>query len=310
MVNTKSADQESVIFSCLATVDWACARTHASLRILLAHMECPFHSGPLRLPFWRRRVAWAVLLTLCLCSSTYAQGPTTGSSEGNPQVTPTQPSSPQATIDLAPKRLLNSIWTDQKAMWTSPFRMNRRQWVTIALPLAAGTAALIATDEDAAKWLPNTADQVKWSQRVSNIGAAYTLGGLVGGTMLGGWKAQNAEVFDMGRSSARALADSIIINYALKFATGRERPLENDGQGRFWKGSNSFPSGHAMNSFAVAMVIARHPKSPTWLKVTSLAVATTVSLSRWGARKHFPSDIFVGGVLGGLIGNYVATHPR
>jgi membrane-associated phospholipid phosphatase len=56
------------------------------------------------------------------------------------------------------------------------------------------------------------------------------------------------------------------------------------------------------------MVIARDPDTPKWLKVTACSVATAVSLSRSGGQKHFPSDIFTGSVLGGLIGNYVATH--
>ncbi len=165
-------------------------------------------------------------------------------------------------------------------------------------------------DEDAAKWLPNTDDQVKWSKRVSQIGTIYTLGGIVGGTMLAGKKKNDQELFNVGKSSARALVDSIIINYGLKFATGRERPLENDGQGRFWKGSDGFPSGHAMDSFAVATVIARSPKTPMWLKITSYTVATAVSLSRLGVRRHFPSDIYAGAILGSLVGNYVATHQE
>jgi len=261
-------------------------------------------------PGWCKRLACAVLV-LCFCRPTYAQETGTATPETKEPAAATQPKSPQGLVEeSAPKQFLKSIWTDQKTMWTSPFHMSRRQWFTIALPLAAGTAALIATDERAAKGLPNTEDQIKWSQRVSNFGAAYTLGGVVGGTMLIGWKAKNPEVFDLGRSSARALADSIIINYALKFAFARERPLENSGQGRFWKGSDGFPSGHAMDSWAVAMVVARNRKAPTWLKVTTCTLATGVSLSRLGVRRHFPSDVLVGSVLGGLIGNYVATHPR
>jgi membrane-associated phospholipid phosphatase len=253
---------------------------------------------------------WIILLVFCFCGLSYGQEPAGGSPETTAPTDATPPKSTQAANDSVPKQFLKDIWTDQKAMWTSPFHMNRRQWATIALPLAAGTAALIATDQDAANWLPNTPDQVKWSKRVSNIGAAYTLGGMVGGTLLVGWKSHDSQISDIGRSSARALVDSVIVSYALKFATARERPTQNDGQGRFWKGSNSFPSAHAMDSWAVAMVVARNRKSPTWLKVTSCALATAVSLSRWGARKHFPSDILVGGVLGGLIGNYVATHPH
>jgi hypothetical protein len=285
------------------------AEMNAPLRVLSACAELPLHLRVQHIRQWRRKLACIVLLVFCFCGPTYSQE-TGGTPQTQEPVPAAQPSSGGLVKESAPKEFLKSIWLDQKAMWTSPFHMNRRQWLTIALPLAAGTAALIATDEEAAKGLPNTEDQVKWSQRVSNFGAAYTLGGVVGGTMLVGWKAHNPEIFDLGRSSARALADSIIINYALKFATARERPLENDGQGRFWKGSDGFPSGHAMDSWAVAMVVVRNRKAPTWLKVTSGTLATAVSLSRVGVRRHFPSDVLVGSVVGGLIGNYVATHPR
>jgi membrane-associated phospholipid phosphatase len=255
--------------------------------------------------------AWLACLVLLSTSPVFSQSPGEPPQTTTPPLPQTEPNPPQQPAkDLAPKAFLKDIWGDQKAIWSTPFRMNRRQWLTIALPLAAGTAALIATDEDAAKWLPNTPDQVKWSNRVSNIGTVYTLGGIVAGTILAGKKTRDPQMVDLGRSSAQALVDSIIVNTAIKYMTARERPLENDGQGRFWKGGNSFPSGHAMDTWAVAMVVARHPRSPTWLKVTSCTIATAVSLSRWGARKHFPSDILVGGVFGGLIGNYVATQPR
>jgi membrane-associated phospholipid phosphatase len=186
--------------------------------------------------------------------------------------------------------------------------MNDGKAATIAvLPLMVGAAALIPTDKQAAKWLPNTPDQVKWSKRVSQFGAIYTLGGAVGGLMLLGKKKDEPEMFATGRASARAVINAVVINYGMKFAFARERPLDNDGQGRFFKGGESFPSGHAMGTWALTLVIARS-KSPKWFKISTCAVATAVSFSRWGARKHFPSDILAGSVLGGLVGNYVATH--
>ncbi len=205
---------------------------------------------------------------------------------------------------------LRDVWTDQKKIWTSPSRIKQRQLFTIVVPLAAATAGLIATDERAGRLLPNTPDQVRWSNRTSKIGAVYTLGGMVGGLMIVGGIRHEPEVVNMGRASAEAFVSSVIVNYAIKGMTARERPDQNDGQGRFWKGGASFPSGHSMNSWAVATAVARSPKCPKWLAITSYSVAGIVSLSRWGARKHFPSDILVGGVLGGLIGDYVARRPR
>ena len=65
-----------------------------------------------------------------------------------------------------------------------------------------------------------------------------------------------------------------------------------------------------MNSWAAAVAIARSRDCPKWLAITSYAMATGVSISRWTAHKHFVSDVVVGGVMGGLIGNYIATRPR
>jgi membrane-associated phospholipid phosphatase len=123
-------------------------------------------------------------------------------------------------------------------------------------------------------------------------------------------KGKRPEVSHVGRNAGEAFFSSFLTNYALKGLTQRERPDHGNGDGKFWQGGQSFPSGHAMNSRAVAIAVARTPKCPKWLAITSYAVAKTVSLSRWSARKHFLSDILVGGVLGGSIGNYVARRPH
>jgi membrane-associated phospholipid phosphatase len=217
--------------------------------------------------------------------------------------------------DQEPKRsmvgqFVSDIWTDQVAIWTSPFRMKRRQALTIALPLAAATAGLIATDSRTSKWLPNTPDQVNWSQRFSEFGAIYTLGLVTGGPMIGGKIIGRPDYTRIGRNAAEALVSSVITNYAIKGIAGRERPNAGKGAGQFWQGGQSFPSGHTMNSWAVAMAIARTPNCPRWFAITSYVMATAISASRFSANKHFASDILVGGVVGGLIGNYVAKRHR
>jgi len=132
----------------------------------------------------------------------------------------------------------------------------------------------------------------------------------VGGAMLYGRVKGNSGWQKIGISASQALVDSFIVGTTLKYTTARERPTSNDGEGRFWKGGDSFPSGHTMYSFAVAMTIVRSRQAPKWLKVTSLGISAAVGLARWGAERHFPSDVFVGGMLGGLIGNYVGALRR
>jgi membrane-associated phospholipid phosphatase len=207
-------------------------------------------------------------------------------------------------------QFFRDIWTDQKAIWASPFRMNRKQVFTIALPLAAATAGFIATDSETGSYLSNSSDQVRWSQRIANFGAIYTLGFITGGMLAGGKVVHKPRYTNVGRIAAEALVSSVLTNYALKAITQRERPDQGDGDGRFWAGGQGFPSGHAMTSWAVAIALARNPQCPKWLAYTSYFMATIISVSRWSAHKHFPSDILAGGVLGGLIGNYVARRPR
>jgi len=152
---------------------------------------------------------------------------------------------------------------------------------------------------------------VRYSTYVSRAGAAYVLAGAVAAPLFGGMLADKPGATSIGRSGAEALADSAIVTYVLKPVFWRERPTAAGGKGRFWHGKdNSFPSGHSLMSFAVATAVARNRRTLKWLAVTAYTAAAAVSLSRWTARKHFPSDVFAGAVFGGLIGNYVATRPR
>jgi hypothetical protein len=206
--------------------------------------------------------------------------------------------------------IAKNVWNDQKRIWTTPARMNSRQWLTIAAPFAGVTAGLIATDEKAMTLLPNTPDQILWCGRVSDLGALYSLGGFSAGILLTGKLTKKNWLFQVGQGSTEALIDSVIVSYSIKYGTARERPTQNDGEGRFWKGGDSFPSGHSQDTWAVATSIARTRNCPTWIAIASYSVAGAVSLSRWGAEKHFPSDIVVGAVFGWFIGNHVARRPR
>ena len=71
--------------------------------------------------------------------------------------------------------------------------------------------------------------------------------------------------------------------------------------------SDSIPSGHAIESWAFARVIAsEYPNKLT--QVGLYAFATAVSISRVTSRRHFPSDTLVSSVFGYLIGGYVVRH--
>src|SRR5712692_2681108 len=190
------------------------------------------------------------------------------------------------------KEFAKNVILDQKKIWTSPFRMTRAnaKWWLI---FGGATAALIATDHRGSQQLPNTGDQVAFSRRISRLGAEYTLVPIAGGFYLSGILARQSKLSDTGFLGAEALVDGLIVSEVLKVATGRQRPIEGDGGGHFFHGSDAFPSGHTIGSFALASVIAHQYHDNKAIVILAYGLATVVGASRFSARQHSASDIVV-----------------
>jgi membrane-associated phospholipid phosphatase len=205
------------------------------------------------------------------------------------------------------RKLLLNILLDQKDIFTSPFRMNRdnAKWWLLS---GAVTAGLIAADHHIANSLENSNGQVKWGGRISQIGAAYTLVPLVAGYYGFGVIADHAKAREIGVLGTESLLDSLIVAGVLKEVFRRDRPDGRD-PGEFWAGGSSFPSGHAIQAWSIASLVSHEYKHQPVVGIIAYSLAATVSASRVAARKHFASDIFVGGAMGWFIGRYVyETH--
>jgi membrane-associated phospholipid phosphatase len=205
------------------------------------------------------------------------------------------------------RKLLLNILLDQKEIFTSPFRMNRRNapWWLLS---AATTAGLIAADRHIADSFENSNGQVRWGGRISNIGASYTLIPIVAGSYAYGVWRDNAKAREIGVLGTETLLDGLIVAGILKEVTRRNRPDEKD-PGDFWGGGTSFPSGHAIQVWSIASLLAHEYKHKPIVAVTAYSLAGIVSASRIAARKHFASDVVTGGTMGWFIGRYVyQTH--
>jgi len=198
---------------------------------------------------------------------------------------------------------------DQKVIWTSPFHTSGRRWLNTVLPLAAATAALIATDQRASNALPNTHDQIAVSNQIALGGLIYTLTGATAFPIVAGEATPKPQLTRVGRKGAEAVADAFVVALVLKYPLGRQRPDDPGSGGHFFHGGDSFPSAHAITAFAAAAAIGHDRHTPRWLKISCYAVAGAVSLSRISGRRHYPSDVLVGGVFGELIGSYLAHKP-
>lgn len=218
-----------------------------------------------------------------------------------PSSASTQPPSFHAGRQF-PKDLLR----DQKAIWTSPLRIERSdaKWL---VPIAAATVVMITTDRRASGELGDSKDLVGVSRDISNIGLG-TMIGAIGTIYVIGRLTQNDRAREAGLLGLVSLIHSNIVVGVLKLATNRERPDMHRGDGRFWAGGKSFPSGHAVQTWALAAVIAEEYRDKPLVRFGAYGLATAVSVSRFTGRKHSPSDVVVGGALGYLIGRYVVRR--
>ena len=206
------------------------------------------------------------------------------------------------------EKLVKNVLMDQKDIWTSPFHIRTAEDAIPWILVGAGTAGLIASDHWTSRQLPNTVDQISISQDISKLGAGYTVVPIAAGFYIGGAFAHNEKARETGILGGEAIIDAAIVGEVVKLATQRQRPLDGNGNGSFFQGGSSFPSGHSAVSWALASVVA-HEYNKGWYPYAAYGLASLVSLSRLSGEQHFPSDVLAGGAMGWFVGRYVfKTH--
>jgi len=205
------------------------------------------------------------------------------------------------------RRMPRFVVHDQAAIWSSPAHTAKSdvKWWAI---FGGATAALIATDRWSVQQLPNSSSQVSVSTWTSRLGSAYTLIPLSAGFYFIGSARHDQRFRETGLIAFETLIDVNVVGEAMKLVADRARPTETNGRGRFETGptrwESSFPSGHAMTTWALASVIAHEYPTPL-VKVLAYGLASTVVMSRVGARRHFPGDVVAGAGIGWFTGDYL-----
>jgi undecaprenyl-diphosphatase len=103
---------------------------------------------------------------------------------------------------------------------------------------------------------------------------------------------------------AVAILDPLSHNF-LKETIDRVRPYDALGGVRqiIHSGGGSFPSNHAMNNMAAAVILAAYAPRYRWLW---FGIAALIAFARVYEGVHYPSDV-LGGALIGIIGGWVLT---
>jgi membrane-associated phospholipid phosphatase len=224
--------------------------------------------------------------------------------ESNSQVPATLPPQPRSK---ALSRLFGRLLADEKTMWTSPSRVTRDEikWI---VPLAAITAVMISTDKRAIAGLGSPRDFAEDSRDLSSLGSGFAAFGAAGGIYVVGKLTHNERATETGMLGVEAIIHASIVANVLKLATARERPNIDRGDGSFWDGGHSFPSGHATVIWALATVIAEEYSGKPLIRFGAYGVAAAVAAARFTGQNHFPADVLVGSALGYLIGHYIVKR--
>ncbi|HET9182219.1 MAG TPA: phosphatase PAP2 family protein [Candidatus Angelobacter sp.] len=175
------------------------------------------------------------------------------------------------------------------------------------LPILGTTGVLIAKVDRPA----NDRIQSQSLQQTANLWSNVGLGLALGSSTLAygiGCGEHHPHLRDAGFTALAGMGAAGTVDLALKLAFNREFAYKANSTGKFWAGGRSFPSGHSATTFAFAAVIAHRYPHNKWVKWGAYALATGVSLARYPAKKHFPSDILMGATLGYVTGAYVAAH--
>jgi membrane-associated phospholipid phosphatase len=119
--------------------------------------------------------------------------------------------------------------------------------------------------------------------------------------------------------AAEAIADVDLLAGVMRSVDGRLHPRDIPPNGDYthtWfkaKGTylnrGSFPSGHTAGAFAVATIFARrYGRQHRWVPWVAYPLAALTGLSRITNSAHFPSDVFLGGLLAYSISRYVVLR--
>ncbi|HQU70911.1 MAG: phosphatase PAP2 family protein [Calditrichaeota bacterium] len=194
-----------------------------------------------------------------------------------------------------------------------------------ALALALGTALLAKADREideeyaidreygpfsSLKWFGKTGKF--YDMRYSSPAIA----GLMGAAWLYGRYAGKENYCETVGQMTQSLILTTLVTSTLKTTVGRHRPYTNNGPFEnemfdFTLKSDymSFPSGHTSSIFALLTVLAKRSES-RWIQTGAYSLAASVGFQRMMYRKHWASDVLVGGFIGYSIANWVVYHGQ
>lgn len=208
---------------------------------------------------------------------------------------------------------------DQKRIWTFPVRAPHGKDWKPALGVVAGTIGLMALDPHVAPYFRRTSSFTDFNNVFSGRNTMLSMVIFPASFYAVGLKKHDSYAQHTALLAAEAAADAEIVDVIMKDVSLRARPSDIAPHGNFydswWEsrasvlgGNASFPSGHAIQAFAIATVFAQRYRRHRWVPWVAYAAASLVGFSRIPLQAHFPSDVFLGSALGYFISRDVVLR--
>jgi membrane-associated phospholipid phosphatase len=214
--------------------------------------------------------------------------------------------------DVSPSLLPTNFLRDQENIWLFPRQLAKgRHWAP-TVTVAAATVTLLSADPHIDPYFVHTTAFRGFDRAfASNVTGAETIA-IPTALYLVGLGRRDSYMQKTALFAGEAVADSEVLRMVMNSATARWRPADVARRGNYADTffhdnihvGSSFPSGHMIAAVSVATVIARRYRHHRWVPWAAYGLAGTIGFSRISLRAHFPSDVFLGTVLGYAIARY------
>jgi len=214
----------------------------------------------------------------------------------------------EVSFRLLPSNFLH----DQQTMFSFPLQLAKgREW-TPTITVSAATIALLSADSHVEPHFVHTSTFNAFNRAFgSDITGAETILAPTALYLVGHYAA-DSYMEKTALFAGEAVADSEVLRVFLNSTTTRWRPQDIYRKRTYWNTffhsksyvGSSFPSGHTIAAFSIATVIARRYRGHRWVPWAAYGLAGAIGFSRITLHAHFPSDVFLGTVLGYAIARY------
>jgi len=209
------------------------------------------------------------------------------------------------------------VIADQKQIWSFPARLIHGQNLVPTAAVLGTAAGLYSLDRRESGYFRRTTTFQGFNHFFNGNVTAIGMGAVSASLYAIGRIRKDSKMQHTALLAGEAMADVAIVQTVLKDATMRLRPVRYPASGWFAtsssptsyiRGNGSFPSGHSIEAFAVATIIARRYGNHRWVPFAAYGLASVVGFSRLTLNVHFLSDVFMGGALGYSISRFTVLR--